>query len=154
MEAFRAWFLEPRDVDGHELRVVELTGEPGDIVLIHPFTLHAIAENAGTGPRMMTSKNLFRRGVRVQLIDDVDRQRLPYLVVLQEIRARGRPSIGVERLALHPHGERADEDDERPDGEERPDQDGALSRARTGGHGRRIVARPTKPVNCRDERSP
>jgi hypothetical protein len=42
---------------------VELTGDPGDIVLIHPYALHAIAENAGTGPRMMTSKDIYRHGV-------------------------------------------------------------------------------------------
>ena len=66
-EPDRERFLEPCAVDGHELRVVELTGEPGDIVLIHPFALHTIAENAGTGPRMMTSRNLYRRGVAQNL---------------------------------------------------------------------------------------
>jgi hypothetical protein len=66
-EPDRERFLEPSVVDGHELRVVELTGEPGDVVLIHPYALHTIAENAGTGPRMMTSRNLYRRGVAQNL---------------------------------------------------------------------------------------
>lgn len=67
-EPDRERFLEPCLVDGHELQVVELTGEPGDLVLIHPYTLHAIAENAGTGPRMMTSRNIYRHGVEQVLV--------------------------------------------------------------------------------------
>lgn len=31
----------------------ELTGEPGDVVLMHPRTLHAAAPNTGPGPRVM-----------------------------------------------------------------------------------------------------
>nr|AHE14692.1 DAK2 domain protein [uncultured bacterium] len=33
--------------------VCELTGEPGDVVLMHPRTLHAAAPNTGRSPRMM-----------------------------------------------------------------------------------------------------
>jgi hypothetical protein len=43
-------------VDGVELRVVELTGEPGDMVLCHPSILHCSAPNRGTEPRFMRIK--------------------------------------------------------------------------------------------------
>ena len=47
-------------------------------------------------------------------------------------RAAGRrrvdPGVGVERLALDPEGERPDEDDERPEREEHPGEDGARAR--------------------------
>jgi hypothetical protein len=56
--------MESTTVDGYEVRVVELTGEPGDVVLAHPWALHCIAPNAADQPRMMTSKNIWRRGVQ------------------------------------------------------------------------------------------
>jgi hypothetical protein len=40
-------------VDGVDLRVQELTGSPGDVVLMHPRTLHAPAPNSLGTPRMM-----------------------------------------------------------------------------------------------------
>jgi hypothetical protein len=40
-------------LDGVRVTVRELTGEPGDVVLMHPRTLHAAAPNTGAGPRMM-----------------------------------------------------------------------------------------------------
>ena len=40
-------------VDGVPLRVVELTGEPGDVSLMHCDTFHAAAPNRLTEPRMM-----------------------------------------------------------------------------------------------------
>jgi hypothetical protein len=42
-------------VDGVEVRVVELCGEPGDVVLMNPRCLHAAAPNAGASPRLMQS---------------------------------------------------------------------------------------------------
>jgi hypothetical protein len=41
------------DVEGIPLRVVELTGHPGDVVLIHPWTIHTVAPNVGPTPRFM-----------------------------------------------------------------------------------------------------
>jgi hypothetical protein len=55
--------MSPTETEGREIRIVELTGEPGDVVITHPWTLHCIAPNAGSQPRMMTSKNVWRRGV-------------------------------------------------------------------------------------------
>jgi hypothetical protein len=43
-------------VDGVPLRVVELTGEPGDMVFCHPVMVHCPAPNRGTRPRFMRIK--------------------------------------------------------------------------------------------------
>ena len=48
------------EVDGVPLRVSELTGEPGDIVLTHMQVLHSPAPNAGTRPRQMMGLDIAR----------------------------------------------------------------------------------------------
>jgi hypothetical protein len=40
-------------VEGVPLRVVELTGEPGDMVFCHPVMVHCRAQNRGARPRFM-----------------------------------------------------------------------------------------------------
>lgn len=40
-------------VNGVDVRVVELTGKAGDVILGHPWLLHATAVNCGNQPRMM-----------------------------------------------------------------------------------------------------
>jgi hypothetical protein len=40
-------------VDGVPLRVVELTGQPGDMVFCHPVMVHCVAPNRGSWPRFM-----------------------------------------------------------------------------------------------------
>jgi hypothetical protein len=42
-------------VDGIDVRVVELTGAPGDLVVMHPWLLHNISMNVADTPRMMSS---------------------------------------------------------------------------------------------------
>jgi hypothetical protein len=42
-------------------RVRELTGQPGDVILMHPRTLHAPAPNALATPRMMLVEIINRR---------------------------------------------------------------------------------------------
>ena len=49
------------DIDGVHVRVEELTGEPGDAVIIHPRLLHAVAPNSLPSPRMMLWQFLHRR---------------------------------------------------------------------------------------------
>lgn len=44
---------------GLEVRVVELTGNAGDIVLMHPWTFHAPSMNCDTTPRLMVSHSVF-----------------------------------------------------------------------------------------------
>lgn len=48
-------FLAPEDWDGITLQVVELTGDAGEVFLLHPLLLHAAAPNAGSLPRLMVS---------------------------------------------------------------------------------------------------
>src|SRR5262245_59035357 len=45
-------------LDGVDLRVVELTGGPGDAVVFHPWLFHAAASNRGLEPRMMIGQNV------------------------------------------------------------------------------------------------
>ncbi len=54
--------LEPSaTADGTPVRVVELTGRAGDVVLTHPWLLHSPAPNCGAAPRFMRSMDLYRR---------------------------------------------------------------------------------------------
>ena len=46
-----------------ELRVVELTGDPGDVILMHPVTMHAGSLNCSSVPRLVLSTTVYRRGV-------------------------------------------------------------------------------------------
>jgi ectoine hydroxylase-related dioxygenase (phytanoyl-CoA dioxygenase family) len=43
-------------VEDVPLRVVELTGEPGDMVFCHPVMVHCAAPNRGARPRFMRIK--------------------------------------------------------------------------------------------------
>jgi len=43
-------------IEGVPLRVVELTGEPGDMVFCHPVMVHCVGPNRGTRPRFMRIK--------------------------------------------------------------------------------------------------
>ncbi len=46
-----------------EVRVVELTGEPGDVYLVHPLMMHASSTNCLTVPRMVLSTTVYQRGI-------------------------------------------------------------------------------------------
>ena len=50
-------------IDDAELRVVQMTGEPGDVLLTHPYLLHAVATNCSSGPRIVLSSSVYRSGV-------------------------------------------------------------------------------------------
>jgi len=50
-------------VNDIELIVVEMTGEPGDVFLTHPWLLHAPSMNCSSVPRMVLSSTIFRNGV-------------------------------------------------------------------------------------------
>jgi Phytanoyl-CoA dioxygenase (PhyH) len=51
-------FLSETDVDGVPTQVVELTGEPGDVVVCHPWLVHNVGPNANAGPRMMRASRV------------------------------------------------------------------------------------------------
>jgi hypothetical protein len=55
-EAERRLMRERTSVGGKELRLIELTGSPGDAVLCHPVLLHARARNCQDAPRFMRVK--------------------------------------------------------------------------------------------------
>ncbi len=50
--------------DDVELRVVEMTGEAGDVLLTHPLLLHAPAKNCAPVPRLVLSSTIYRSGVQ------------------------------------------------------------------------------------------
>jgi len=59
-------FTERGEVfDDAELRVVQMTAEPGDVWLTHPYLLHAGAKNCSPGPRIVLSSSVYRSGVQL-----------------------------------------------------------------------------------------
>jgi ectoine hydroxylase-related dioxygenase (phytanoyl-CoA dioxygenase family) len=48
----------PTTIHGVEIRVVEFTGEPGDLIVMHPWLLHSIAPNVNQTPRMMLAQQV------------------------------------------------------------------------------------------------
>jgi hypothetical protein len=50
-----ARFMTQVGVDGIPLQVVENTGAAGDVILLHPLTLHVAAPNNGVAPRFLLS---------------------------------------------------------------------------------------------------
>jgi hypothetical protein len=55
-------------VDSAELRVVEMTGEPGDVFLVHPLIVHAPATNCADVPRMVLSSFVYRNGIELSAL--------------------------------------------------------------------------------------
>jgi hypothetical protein len=47
-------------VNGVHLRVLEMTGDPGDVFLMHPLTLHAPSTNCAAVPRIVLSTFIYR----------------------------------------------------------------------------------------------
>lgn len=48
-------------VRGAHLRVGEMIGQPGDVVLMHPATLHAPAPNGASTPRLMLAESIYAK---------------------------------------------------------------------------------------------
>lgn len=61
-DRIRHFMERASEVDGVPLRVREMTGEPGDVYLLHPLLLHSGASNARDTPRAMRGKLLVRHG--------------------------------------------------------------------------------------------
>jgi len=53
------FMLHEHEVLGAPVRIEELCAEAGDIVLMHPWLLHAASPNALDQPRFMTAKDIF-----------------------------------------------------------------------------------------------
>ena len=57
-------FMERSEFSGDvELRVIEMPGQPGDVLLTHPLLLHAPARNCASVPRIVLSSTIYRSGV-------------------------------------------------------------------------------------------
>ncbi len=48
------------EFQGHKLRLEEMTGQPGDLVIMHPAVLHGSAPNTRERPRMMLTSWIYR----------------------------------------------------------------------------------------------
>jgi hypothetical protein len=46
------------DFAGGSLQVVELTGEPGDVWLMHPWMMHGLSSNCGARPRLVLTERI------------------------------------------------------------------------------------------------
>jgi hypothetical protein len=56
------FFMRESDTADVPLRVVEMTGEPGDVFVCHPLMLHVAAQNAASVPRFMRSQRICTAG--------------------------------------------------------------------------------------------
>jgi len=52
--------LDVDEVEGIRVRVVEATGNAGDVCLMHPWMLHNIAMNCSDRPRFMMTQTYLR----------------------------------------------------------------------------------------------
>ncbi len=59
----RRFMSAPSMVDGVEVRVVEVMGEPGDGYLMHPWMLHNLSPNCLATPRIQLNTTVYRSGV-------------------------------------------------------------------------------------------
>ena len=57
----RRFMEEGEDVEGVNVRVVEMTGGPGDVWLMHPYLLHAFSANRRDTPRMVLTQWIYGR---------------------------------------------------------------------------------------------
>ncbi|HEX7038373.1 MAG TPA: phytanoyl-CoA dioxygenase family protein [Pseudomonadales bacterium] len=61
VDRVRRFMEEGARLDGVPVRVVEVTGEPGDVVLFHPWMLHTLAPNRRGEPRLLLAQNFTAR---------------------------------------------------------------------------------------------
>ena len=52
------------EIDGVHVRVAELTGRAGDVVVMQPWTLHNFSMNCADVPRFMVTHTVFRGPAR------------------------------------------------------------------------------------------
>ncbi len=65
LDRVEAFMRKSSVADGVELRVVEMTGEPGDAFLTHPLLLHTGSKNTATYPRIALSCTVCRAGFKI-----------------------------------------------------------------------------------------
>jgi len=57
----RARINDRETIAGVDVEIVQMTGEPGDLILMHPLLLHGVAHNATDRPRMMVTLSAWRK---------------------------------------------------------------------------------------------
>ena len=62
-ERLQYFMQKDTEVDGVSVRVIEVTGEPGDVFLCHPSIFHAASFNHSDVPRFMRVKRIAKRGM-------------------------------------------------------------------------------------------
>lgn len=55
------YLRKPVDVFGIPVQAVEFTGQPGDVILMHPWIFHAASPNCGNRPRIVITERIPRR---------------------------------------------------------------------------------------------
>jgi hypothetical protein len=59
-ERVQQFMLDGDEVDGVRVQVAELTGRPGDVIAMMPWTLHNFSMNCATTPRLMVTHTILR----------------------------------------------------------------------------------------------
>ena len=54
------YLLNPVDVSGIPVQAVEFTGEPGDVIFMHPWILHTASTNCGKRPRIVITERNYK----------------------------------------------------------------------------------------------
>ena len=62
VDRVREFMQNGTTIDGIELRVMEMTGEPGDVYLVHPLMMHAGSTNCASVPRLVLSTMVYCAG--------------------------------------------------------------------------------------------
>ena len=55
------YLRNPVDVSGIPLQAVEFTGDPGDVIFMHPWIIHTASSNRGDRPRIVVTERVPRR---------------------------------------------------------------------------------------------
>jgi hypothetical protein len=58
----RRFMEEGSELDGVPVRVCEMLGDPGDVIVMHPLMMHSPMPNVLTTPRMMLTQFAYSRG--------------------------------------------------------------------------------------------
>ena len=59
VDRVRRFMVEGGVIRGIPVRVIELTGEPGDVIIWHPWLFHAAASNSLSHPRLMLRQPIY-----------------------------------------------------------------------------------------------
>jgi hypothetical protein len=59
------FMIDGDEIDGVRVRVAELTGSPGDVTVMMPWTLHNLSMNCSDQPRFMVTHTVMRHDQRV-----------------------------------------------------------------------------------------